>query len=77
MLTTDLIDVLRKSLPLSEGDEAPLKGRGDDKFSQHVRNIKSHKDMPGNLIYEGLLEEISDGFRITSAGLDYLVKNGT
>ena len=39
-----------------------------DRFSQIVRNIKSHKDQPGNLLHEGLLIAVKGGFRITPAG---------
>jgi hypothetical protein len=61
--TTKLISELRKRIPLSAEDEKRLDGRNDDRFSQIVRNIKSHKDSQGNLIREGHLEAITGGFR--------------
>ncbi|MER9433234.1 hypothetical protein [Mesorhizobium sp. M0408] len=61
--TTKLIAELRNRIPLSAEDEEQLNGRNDDRFSQIVRNIKSHKDSPGNLIYDGHLIAIKDGFR--------------
>lgn len=61
--TTRLIAELRRRLPLSPEDEAQLDGRNDDRFSQIVRNIKSHKNTPGNLIYDGHLVDIKGGFR--------------
>lgn len=62
--TTKLIAELRKVVPLGPKDEEQLDGRNDDRFSQIVRNIKSHKDQPGNLIYDGHLIPIKDGFRM-------------
>jgi hypothetical protein len=61
--TTDLIAKLRAQLPLSAEDEALLDGRKDDRFSQIVRNIKSHKDQAGNLIHDGHLIEVKGGFK--------------
>jgi hypothetical protein len=62
--TTKLIAELRKVVPRSPEDEEQLDGRTDDRFSQIVRNIKSHKDQPGNLIYDGHLVAIKGGFRM-------------
>ena len=62
--TTKLIAELRDRLPLSPEDEEQLEGRNDDRFSQIVRNIKSHKDQPGNLIHDGHLIDIKGGFRM-------------
>ncbi|MER9952546.1 hypothetical protein [Mesorhizobium sp. M0047] len=61
--TTGLIAKLRDRIPLSAEDEEQLEGRQDDRFSQIVRNIKSHKDQPGNLIYDGHLQSIYRGFK--------------
>lgn len=61
--TTKLISELRSRIPLSVEDEEQLDGRNDDRFSQIVRNIKSHKNTPGNLIHDGHLIEIKGGFR--------------
>ncbi|MCA0051641.1 hypothetical protein LB577_32565 [Mesorhizobium sp. B283B1A] len=61
--TTRLIAKLRERIPLSAEDEEQLEGRQDDRFSQIVRNIKSHKDQPGNLIHEGHLQGIYRGFK--------------
>lgn len=61
--TTKLISELRKLIPLSSEDEEQLDGRNDDRFSQIVRNIKSHKNTSGNLIHDGQLVEIKGGFR--------------
>ncbi|HEV2897628.1 MAG TPA: hypothetical protein VGX71_07295 [Pseudaminobacter sp.] len=61
--TTKLIAELRTRIPLSAEDEEQLDGRNDDRFSQIVRNIKSHKKTPGNLIHDGHLIEIKGGFK--------------
>ena len=74
--TTKLIAELRKAMKLSPGDEEMLEGRQDDHFSQIVRNIKSHKGTPGNLLTEGFLENIRGGFKITEAGLLHLKHKG-
>jgi len=74
--TTKLISELRKVLKLSMEDEEILDGRHDDHFSQIVRNIKSHKGTPGNLIYEGYLASVPRGFEITDAGLQRLKNKG-
>lgn len=74
--TTKLIAELRKVLKLSIEDEEILDGRHDDHFSQIVRNIKSHKGTPGNLIYEGYLMAVPKGLEITEAGLLRLKNKG-
>lgn len=61
--TTKLIAELRKIVPLSAEDEEQLDGRNDDRFSQIVRNIKSHKNSAGNLIHDGHLIAIKGGFK--------------
>lgn len=61
--TTKLIAELRNRVPLSPEDEEMLDGRKDDRFSQIVRNIKSHKKTPGNLIHDGHLVSIPRGFK--------------
>lgn len=46
--TTDLIDWIRKLLNPEKEDLEILRGRSDDKFSQKVRNLKSHKTLEKN-----------------------------
>lgn len=70
--TAKLIAELRKVMKLSHEDEEILDGRKDDHFSQIVRNIKSHKTTPGNLICEGYLLPIPRGFEITDTGRRHL-----
>ena len=48
-----------------EGEDAEiLQNRSDTKFSQKVRNLKSHK----TLLKGGWATEIEEGFRITEKG---------
>jgi hypothetical protein len=37
-------------------------------WEQQIRNITSHHKSPGNFIYEGFLERIDGGLRLTEAG---------
>jgi Mrr N-terminal domain len=64
MQTTDIIEALEKAFSPKGEDSEILEGRHDTKFSQKVRNLKSHK----TLLKAGLAEEIEDGFRITEKG---------
>jgi len=61
--TSKLIAELRARVKLGPEDEAQLDGRQDDRFSQIVRNIKSHQKSPGNLIHDGHLVAIRGGFK--------------
>jgi hypothetical protein len=42
--------------------------RNEAIWEQRVRNITSHKNVPGNIIFEGFAESIRGGLRITDAG---------
>ena len=46
--------------------------RGDTYFSQKVRNIVSHKATAGNIIHDGYAEHVTNGIRITDAGVAHL-----
>ena len=64
MTTTELIRQLEYYF-LPEGEDAQiLADRMDTRFSQKVRNLKSHK----TLFRAGLADEIHNGFRITAKG---------
>ena len=45
--TSSLIDEVRSKMKPSGEDLEILDNRNDDKFSQKVRNIKSHKSLEG------------------------------
>lgn len=64
MKTTDIIAALDEMFGPEGEDSEILEGRHDTKFSQKVRNLKSHK----TLEKAGLADAIYRGFRITAAG---------
>jgi len=70
--TTEVRLEVRNRVSLDAEDLRPLQNRNDQCFDQTVRNLKSHKEVPGNPFFEGLLEDIPRGFRITAAGRRYL-----
>jgi len=70
--TTDLIAELPNYIQVPEGSQEGLSGRNDNKFSQIVRNLKSHKTAKTNFIYQGLAEDIKGGFRITDKGREFV-----
>lgn len=74
--TSDLIGGLEKEFEPEGEDAKILNGRQDSKFSQIVRNMKSHKDSPANIIGRGFAEAFKDGLRITDAGRADLKANG-
>lgn len=70
--TTDLIDEIASQFNLDGQDTSPLLNRNDEKYTQIVRNLKSHKTFVKN----GYAVEENDGFRITTAGAKFLGDNG-
>lgn len=66
--TLDLIKALENVFDPCEEDMEILEGRNDTKFSQKVRNLKSHKTIKTM----GFAEEIHLGFRITDSGKEYI-----
>jgi hypothetical protein len=70
--TSDLIAELEDRFKPTGEDAAVLDNRNDTKFSQIVRNLKSHKAASTNIFVRGYAEEVRDGFRITPAGRAYL-----
>jgi len=67
------IEDIKKQIPneisLTADDQAPsLTRNGEELWEQQVRNLTSHHDVPGNIIFEGYAERIDGGFRITDAG---------
>lgn len=64
-----LVRELPHHLDLSEADRTPSKTRRNEEvWEQQVRNITSHQKSPGNFIYEGYLEPVKGGLRITDRG---------
>lgn len=68
---SELIEEIRHRMALTEEDKKPSETRpGEQIWEQRVRNITSHKDSQKNYIYEGYLEPVPDGLRITELGKD-------
>ena len=70
--TSDLIEQMPLFVKLSDEDMAVNASRKDSKFSQIVRNLKSHKNTKKNFIYQGYAQDIRGGFKITKKGLDFV-----
>jgi hypothetical protein len=70
--THELISELPNYIRIPEGNQEVLSGRKDSKFSQLVRNLKSHKTAKTNFIYQGYAQDIPNGFRITESGRDFV-----
>ena len=70
MPTSCLIVELETLLEPSGEDAEILQGRQDSHFSQIVRNMVSHKTVPGNIIAEGFAVHLGPrrGLEITEAG---------
>ena len=60
-------------IDLTEGDmeDSPTRP-GERLWEQIIRNINSHKNNSTNFIFLGYLQPVTDGFRITQEGLDFL-----
>jgi len=67
--TTKLIKELEKLLHPSDDDLSPNSSRKDSRFSQIVRNLKSHNTFERY----GYAESIDGGFRITSEGRRFVI----
>ena len=68
LTTTEIRKLVRQEVQLSESDYWPLKNRKDFRIDQIVRNLKSHKGQPGNIVFEGLVEDVPKGLRIIPKG---------
>lgn len=70
--TSELIAELPNYIRVPDGSQEILTGLKDSKFSQLVRNLKSHKMVKTNFIYQGYAEDAEGGFRITQKGRDFV-----
>lgn len=70
--TSDLIEEMPNYVKLSDEHLAANESRKDSKFSQIVRNLKSHKTSKTNFIFQGYAEDIRGGFKITSKGMEFV-----
>ena len=66
--TKDLLLELRELMKPDGQDLEMLNGRNDDKFSQKVRNLKSHN----TLEKKGFVKFLDNRFYITDKGIEYL-----
>ncbi len=65
----ELIREIPQHLRLTDADMEQSGTRPNEAvWEQRVRNINSHKGVQGNYIYEGYLEAIRGGLKITDAG---------
>ena len=71
--TSELIAELPKYIQIPDKAERGNSSRGDSKFSQIVRNLKSHKDSAANFIKLGYAEAIPNGFRATEKGRRFVI----
>lgn len=72
MKTSAMIEALPDYIALSDEHLAMNESRKDSKFSQIVRNLKSHKNSKSNFIYQGYAQDTRGGFKITRKGLDFV-----
>jgi hypothetical protein len=72
LTTTEIREEVKRRITLSERDLRPLRNRPDVTIDQIIRNVKSHKMVPGNPVHDGLLEDIPRGLRITHLGRSFL-----
>ncbi|WP_211371477.1 DNA damage-inducible protein D [Altericroceibacterium indicum] len=72
MKTSAMIEALPDYIALPDEHLAANESRKDSKFSQIVRNLKSHKNSKSNFIYQGYAQDIRGGFKITRKGLDFV-----
>ena len=70
----NLVEELPNYITVPEEAKAILKGRNDTKFSQLVRNLKSHKSDKTNFIYQGYVKDIRGGFQITEKGREFVME---
>ncbi|AVZ28803.1 DNA-damage-inducible protein D (plasmid) [Zymomonas mobilis subsp. mobilis] len=71
--THALISALPEYIALSDEHLATNESRKDSKFSQIVRNLKSHKTSKSNFIYQGYAKATKGGFKITRRGIEFVL----
>jgi hypothetical protein len=73
--TKEVRQRVRDTIKLTADDLAPLRNRPDQRIDQTIRNLKSHKRVPGNPFYEGLLRDVPRGYAITELGRRVAAEN--
>ena len=72
LTTTQIRQLVKDRIALSEDDLLPLRNRNDRRIDQVIRNIKCHREVVGNPFAKGLLEARPRGMAITKKGRKYL-----
>jgi hypothetical protein len=72
--TSRLIKELPKYIVVPSDARGINLSRGDSKFSQLVRNLKSHRRTPTNFIFQGFAEAVPGGFRATKKGWEFVLE---
>lgn len=70
--TEDLIKQLEIEFEPQGEDAAILANRNDSKFTQIVRNLKSHKENSTSMFKKGYAIDEDEGMRITQLGRDFI-----
>lgn len=71
--TADLIAALPSYIAVPSDASEANESRKDSKFSQLVRNLKSHKTSSTSFIARGYAEDIPNGFKATQKGRDFVL----
>jgi hypothetical protein len=66
--TQEVRERVRDTIRLTPDDLTPLRNRPDQRIDQTIRNLKSHKNVPGNPFFEGWLQDVPRGYAITDFG---------
>ena len=66
--TREVRERVRKTLALTAADLKPLVNRSDQRIDQIIRNLKSHRNTPGNPFCDGLMVSVHRGYAITALG---------
>ena len=67
---------VKEAVTLDAVDLQPLRNRSDQRIDQIIRNLKSHRAVPGNPFAEGLLRDVPRGFEITNEGRAVVARLG-
>lgn len=59
---------VKATINLTGEDLRPLTNRPDTRIDQIIRNLKSHRKVPGNPFFEGLLRDVPRGYALTERG---------
>ena len=70
--TSEMISEMPGYVYLLEAHIAANASRKDSKFSQLVRNLKSHKTTKTNFIYQGYAHDVPGGSQIATKGMDFV-----